>query len=151
MLTLEITAAEQHNRFIKRVIESGCVWALNTAAGDWVFSDSNKEGEEDRGVFLVWSDRAYAQRCAVEEWESYLPATIPLTEFLEAWCAGLHNNDELVGTNWDGALHGLEVEPLALALQILNALEKANKSLELRAYSTVTEFREQVQRAIGYF
>ncbi len=146
MLILEITAAEQHNRFIKRVIESGSVWALNTAAGDWVFSDSN---EEDRGVFLVWSDRAYAQRCAVEEWESYVPTTIPLAEFLEAWCAGLHNNHELVGTNWDGGLHGLEIEPLALVLQILTALEKANKPLELKAYSTVAEFIEQVKEAIG--
>jgi hypothetical protein len=149
MLTLEITATEQHNRFIKRVIESGSVWALNTAAEDWIFSDSNEEGEEDRGVFLVWSDKAYAQRCAVEEWASYVPATIPLAEFLEAWCAGLHNNHELVGTNWDGELHGLEVEPLALVLQMLTAIEKANKPLELKAYSTVAEFIEQVQRAIG--
>jgi len=148
MLTLEITAAEQHNRFIKRVIENDLVWALTTSTGDWVFSDSNEDEEEDRGVFPVWSDRAYAQRCAVKEWESCTPESIPLAEFLEAWCAGLYNNQELIGTNWDGELHGNEVEPLVLALQILDALKVADKALVLRFHANEEEFAEQVRRIV---
>ena len=146
MLALEIMAAEQHNRFVKRVTESGLIWALTTAAGDWVFSDSNEDGEEDRVVFLVWSDRAYAQRCAIEEWQSYAPASIPLAEFLEAWCAGLHNNQELVGTNWDGELHGVEIEPLTLVVQLLEALKSTNKALPFRSYSTMSDFEAQVHQ-----
>jgi len=149
MFTLEITAAEQHSRFIKGVIESGLVWALTTATGDWVFSDSNEEDEEDRGVFLVWSDRAYAQRCAVKEWASYTPKSILLAEFLEAWCAGLYSNQELVGTNWDGELHGIEVEPLSLVLQVLDAHKTANKTLALKNYLTMEEFAEQARRLAG--
>jgi hypothetical protein len=149
MLTLEVTAAEQHNRFIKRVIESDLVWALTTTTGEWVFSDSNEKDEEDRGVFPVWSDKAYAQRCAVKEWASYTAESIPLSEFLEAWCAGLYNNQELVGTNWDGELHGMEIEPLALVLQVMDALKTANKTLELKTYATMEEFVEQVRRVVG--
>ena len=146
MLTLEITAIEQHNRFIKRVIDTGEIWALTTN-GNYIFSESNEE--EDRTVFTVWSDRAYAQRCAIKEWTSYIPASIPLAEFLEAWCAGLNNNQELVGTNWDTELRGLEIEPLALALEILESLKSTDKNLFFNSYSNIAELETAINQVIA--
>jgi hypothetical protein len=146
MLTLAIAAAEQHSRFIKRIIEGGLVWALITD-GNWVFSDSNEE--EDKAVFTVWSDKAYAHRCAVAEWASYVPDSIPLVEFLESWCAGLHNNQELVGTNWDGELRGLEIEPLILVLEVLETLKLTDKALVLKKYANTSEFEAAVRRTLA--
>ncbi|MGI4885847.1 MAG: DUF2750 domain-containing protein [Janthinobacterium lividum] len=146
MLTLEITALEQHKRFINRVIEAGQVWALQ-ADEQWIFSDSNED--EEIAVFTVWSDRAYAQRCAISAWQFHKPASIPLAEFLESWCAGLHNNQELVGTNWDQELRGLETEPLALVLEILIVLEATGKTLALKNHDSTRAFAASVRQHIS--
>jgi hypothetical protein len=147
MMTLEINTVEQHNRFIKRVIEAGEVWALTTN-GDWVFADSNEDEEKDTAIFPVWSDKTYAKRCATKEWAPYIPDSIPLAEFLESWCAGLHNNQELIGTNWDSELRGLEIKPLQLVLQMLDALKTTKKILPLKLYATMQEVEEQVRQSI---
>lgn len=65
-----------------------------------------------------WSERAYAARCAKEEWADYEPAQIRLDAFLGAWLPGMERDGHLVGTNWNGDLTGREVEPAALAAEL---------------------------------
>ncbi len=110
-LDLEATAREQHARFVRRVREARIVWALRSEAG-WCTSPSLDHA--DRSVIPFWSDRAYAARCAKDEWAEYEPAEISLERFVEAWLPGMHRDGYLVGTNWSGNLTGLEVEPAEL-------------------------------------
>ena len=117
MLNSSIAAKEQHNRFVERVRASGLVWGLQSPDG-WAMAPSNDE-DEDADVIPFWSDRAYAARCAVDEWAVYSPESIPLEAFLEAWLPGMAEEGTLVGTNWNAQLTGTEVDPLDLREELL--------------------------------
>jgi len=112
---------EQHARFLQRVIDSGEVWALRADEG-WCVAPSNQD--EEVAVMPFWSDAAYARRCAVDEWEPFEATPVPLELFLEQWLPGLHGEGDLVGTDWDANLIGLEIEPLELKRQLEEKLDQ---------------------------
>jgi hypothetical protein len=130
VLDVTATTIEQHNRFLERVIASGEVWGLTNDEG-WCIAPSTQDDvdEEDeeklRAVLPFWSDRAYAARCAKEEWSSYEPTAIPLEHFLSNWLPLIAENGDLVGTNWNAHLIGAEVEPLELKTEFEGRLEAA--------------------------
>ena len=117
MLQDAATSIENHQRFIRRVVESGEVWGLRSAEG-WVVSSSTHDEGEDASVMPFWSDRAYAKRAAQGEWAHYEPTPIPLDKFLNVWLKGMHADGTLVGTNWDARNCGLEVAALELAKEL---------------------------------
>jgi hypothetical protein len=124
-MDLTVATQERHDRFVKRVVESGVVWGLKCDDG-WVTSSSTSdddEGEEDRGVMPFWSDRAYAKQCATNEWAIYTPTEIPLDLFLERWLPGMHGDEFLVGTNWNVHLVGHEIEPMELLEELQEAMK----------------------------
>jgi hypothetical protein len=61
-----------------------------------------------------WSDRAYAQQCAREDWSEYEPAAIPIDQFMERWLPGMAADSTLVGTNWNVQFTGYETTPQQL-------------------------------------
>lgn len=69
-----------------------------------------------------WSDRAYAARCAQEGWSEYTPETIELFTFMLRFLNGMDRDERLVGTNWSGAMVGMESEPLQLFDQLIAAM-----------------------------
>ncbi len=121
MLDYELTSRERHVRFIARVASAGEVWGLRSQEG-WVVSES--VGHEHAEVMPFWSDRAYAQQCAQEEWANYEPAAIPLELFLGDWLPGMAEEGILAGTNWNMNLVGREVAPLDLARELRESLDK---------------------------
>jgi hypothetical protein len=115
MLQNRATAEENHERFIRRVRDADQVWGLKSTEG-WAQCESTEFA--DRNVMPFWSDRAYAQRAAREEWAQYEPTPIPLSRFIDAWLKGMSEDGTLVGTNWDAHNCGLEVEPVDLARRL---------------------------------
>jgi hypothetical protein len=115
MLQDRVTSIENHERFIRRVLEAGEVWGLRSTDG-WAICDSRDF--DDRRVMPFWSDRAYAHRAAKEEWASYEPTPIEISNFIDGWLKGMHDDGVLVGTNWDASNCGLEVEPVDLARRL---------------------------------
>ena len=116
MLNVSAAAKEQHDRFVQRVRTNGLVWGLRSADG-WAMAPSNDD-DEDADVIPFWSDRAYAARCAVDEWAEYAPESIPLEAFIEAWLPGMSEEGTLVGTNWNAQLTGAEVDPMDLLAEL---------------------------------
>lgn len=112
------SSIENHERFVRRVLEARQVWGLKSQDG-WAVCDSTEFSE--RSVMPFWSDRAYAQRAAREAWSHYAPATLTPTQFVETWLVGMSADGILVGTNWDTNNCGLEVEPADLAQQLATA------------------------------
>lgn len=113
---------------MERVAASGEVWGLRNEEG-WCCTPSNEEDEEDyeagedeedEGLMVIpfWSERAYAQQCAIEEWAIYTPTAIPLELFLTEWLPGMDEQGDLAGTNWNADLVGLEIDPLELKAEI---------------------------------
>jgi hypothetical protein len=121
MLDHEIASKERHDRFLQRVVEGREIWGLKSAAG-WCVSPSTRDESEGRQVMPFWSDRAYAQQCAKDDWVAYEPTTISLDEFLHRWLPGMVRDGVLVGTNWNAHLVGMEMEPSKLSEELSLAL-----------------------------
>jgi len=119
------TTLANHDRFIRRVVESGEVWVLESDEG-YAVCDSTQyeEDEEARDVIPFWSDRAYAQRAAEGEWAGFVPTPITLDDFIDRWLKGMHEDGTLAGTNWDANNCGVEVVPVELAHALVTALEE---------------------------
>ena len=136
----------KHQMFVDRVVENLTVWALKTDEG-YATSESNEY--EDVEVIPFWSDRAYADALAKDEWESFKAHAMPLSEFLEDWVVGMSNDGLIVGTNWDQNLFGKEIEPLDLALEITSKLIQQDKVIEFKKYRDISDYHKQLSKALG--
>lgn len=107
-------AAATLERFVNEVLANGQVWGLKEKTGDgWAVCDSVEF--EDTEVFPFWSSEAEAARHCSDEWKIYQPEAIPLEDFLVEWLPGMHEDDSLVGPDWDVELSGDEFEPAEVA------------------------------------
>jgi len=136
---------ESYRQFIQKIVETEVVWGL-TKDETWATSSSNEFEEAE--VILFWSDENGAAACAEDEWEKYIPESISIVEFLENWCVGMYSDALLVGPDWESDLTGKEVEPLVIALDIIDSLKEKNKTLNFTQYDSQQEFEEQVVEAL---
>jgi hypothetical protein len=106
-----------YDQFIADIQQTGQVWGLfNAAQESWAVCPS--EAYEDTDVLPFWSDRSAAGALCSDEWSVYAPRAIPLEEFINDWLPGMHEDDAMVGPNWDAELEGLEVEPADVAAEL---------------------------------
>ncbi|MHC2990549.1 hypothetical protein OB13_02735 [Pontibacter sp. HJ8] len=134
-----------YRKFIQGIVETDAVWGL-TQNDTWATSSSGEY--EDAEVILFWSDAEGAKTCAEDDWAEYKPESITLVEFLENWCVGMYGDQLLLGPNWDATLTGREMEPLIVALDVVNELKHQNKTLEFTQYDSQDEFEAQVIEAL---
>ncbi|MEW5249241.1 DUF2750 domain-containing protein [Microbulbifer discodermiae] len=106
-------------RFLPEATAQGCVWALQGEEG-FALCESERHPQTD--VMPFWSLQAFAEVHAGGEWSGYQPVAIALEEFMDDWLTGMHEDVLLVGINWNGALEGVELEPLDLLEQLEQAL-----------------------------
>jgi hypothetical protein len=134
-----------YRKFIQRIVDTEKVWGL-TQDDTWATSSSAEYEEAE--VILFWSDDQGARVCAEDDWKEYTPESISLVEFLENWCVGMYGDQLLLGPDWDGNLVGREMEPLIVALDVLNELKHKGKTIEFTQYDSQEEFEEQVMEAL---
>jgi hypothetical protein len=142
-LTLEVVALEQHQNFIRKIVASGIVWGLESDEG-WATAMSNHFDETV--VVPFWSDSDLAAAAAQEDWEGYEPTMVDMSEFLEAWLMGMHNDEHLIGTNWTSELMGLEKEPIDAALEVIALLMEQGKRLKLEVHKDLEHFQSELRR-----
>ncbi len=135
-----------YQEFIQKVAAQDEVWGLEGEEGLAISSSSNNE-EQD--VIPFWSDEALARSVAAGDWANFKPASMSLAEFLENWLVGMHNDEVLVGTNWNMDLSGVEMEPLALALDLATNAAAYGKEIEFSNYKDIQDFLRQVREASG--
>ncbi|MBJ6118058.1 DUF2750 domain-containing protein [Pontibacter sp. BT310] len=134
-----------YRKFIQQVADTEQVWGLSE--GDiWATSSSNEF--EDTEVILFWSDAEAAKACAADEWANYKAEALPVSEFLENWCVGMYDDELLVGANWTADMQGKEVDPLVIALDVVQELKSREKEIKLEQYDSLSEFEEQVIDAL---
>lgn len=141
----EATIEKQHLLFIKEVSEAELVWGLHCKDG-WSNADSCEF--EQVVVYPFWSNPTLAKTCAVQDWAIYEPKSLELPEFLENWCVGMFKEYILAGTNWDADLEGKEIDPLDLALQIVQELKRQKKQLKFKLYRDLAEYEKMLQDVI---
>lgn len=140
------TIEHKHKKFIERAVAFDSVWILQSNAG---YANSVSTEYEDTDVIPFWSDAAYARGATLKGWKEYAPVEIPLSKFLEDWLVGLHNDNHLVGTNWDSNLLGKESEPLEIVLEIISELRRFNREVQLVKYSGVDELETRIKRILS--
>ncbi len=106
----------RYDAFIAGVLKTGKVWGLCDAEDNWAVCPSAVYEETD--VLPFWSDEIVARALCSDEWAIYQPKVIALEEFLNDWLPGMHEDDVLVGPNWDAELEGLELEPADVAQEL---------------------------------
>ncbi|HIF5693347.1 MULTISPECIES: DUF2750 domain-containing protein [Vibrio harveyi group] len=119
MIQDKATSSSNYIRFIDRVIENRTVWGLQHPDGGWAVCNSNQYS--DASVYVFWSDRAYASRVAIGDWELYVPTPINLDSFVDNWLKGIHSDGHLVGLNWDANLCGTEVVAIDVAKMLVRS------------------------------
>lgn len=98
--------------FLQQVQQTGQIWGLYSEDG-WALCPSVEF--EDTEVFPFWSDERYAAALCTEEWSVYKPKVITLEDFATEWLPGIHEDNAMVGPNWDTEMSGVEMEPEDLA------------------------------------
>ncbi len=133
------TCQENHDRFVRRIVESETVWTLSSE-NSYAYAESNKN-ENPRDIILFWSDKAYAKR-AKSNYPNFNETTITLFNFLFRWLPGMSSEGVLAGTNWTGDLVGLEYNPYELRLEIEAALSPGQKDRFNKQYHELNNGHE---------
>lgn len=110
--TLGENEESNYRLFLEQVRETGQIWGLYGDDG-WALCPSIEF--EDTEVFPFWSDERYAAAVCTDEWKVYRPRAISIEDFLSEWLPGIHEDNAMVGPNWDAELTGMEIEPADLA------------------------------------
>lgn len=121
-LHLKAELDARYQRFVNRVRAEGEVWVLvdPDMQGAWVES-SQYQGADGGAVVvhLVFSSAAYARQHATGPWAQLAPIALDLDVFLDGPLRRMHEEDELIGPDFNSDLAGVEVEPLDLARALL--------------------------------
>jgi hypothetical protein len=97
------------DHFIKRVLDHGLVWGLQSDG--WVVA-GNSSGLE---IFQVWPFEEYARRCCTGPWQDCVPASMPLDTFIDTFLANLQEQGAAVGVFYTPTDNGLLLPPQHLA------------------------------------
>ncbi|BFM09061.1 DUF2750 domain-containing protein [Halioxenophilus aromaticivorans] len=111
---------ENYSRFITDAADTGCVWGLEGPDG-WALCDSETFPQSQ--VMPFWSQPEFAESHCVDEWQGHQVVAVSTEEFLDDWLPGMHDDQLLVGINWNDELAGQEVEPLDLLEDFESALD----------------------------
>lgn len=107
--------------FASELASKAEVWGLMGENG-WALCPSIEFEETE--VLPFFSSKYAASLLCSGEWEAYRPEVIPLESFLDEWLPGMHEDNAMVGLNWNTDLEGIEAEPADLAAAIVDATEQ---------------------------
>jgi len=85
---------QNYARFIDEAINCGCIWGLEGPDG-WALCPSEKYDTSE--VMPFWSQPEFAELHCRDEWQNYNVIPVALTEFLDDWLPGMHDDVFLRG------------------------------------------------------
>ena len=143
---------EEYNRFIRSIIGSQTLYTLVSDEGD-IAECPSTEYEEDDGepvpVFCVWHDRAQAEACKVEAWADYQLEALPLDFFLHEWLVSMDQDAVLLGVDFDSELYGLEIEPVEVLADLLDAAAQMQCGDMIDGYDELMNYRLEWEREMA--
>ena len=115
------TCQENHDLFIREIVESETIWALSNKENRYAYAELKKD-ENPLDILLFWSDKESANRVQQNHYPEFKETSITLYNFLFRWLPGMFSEGVFAGTNWTGALVGMEYDAYKLRLEIEAAL-----------------------------
>jgi len=107
--------------FLQQIVNEGLVYTLGNDEG---FAVLGSEQFSDGEVIPFWSQREFVEAHLTDDWAEYQVVEVALEGFVEEWLEGMHEDEFLVGVNWNSQLEGVEVEPMELAFKIDELLDE---------------------------
>ncbi len=107
---------EAYEHFLDEVLGTEIVWGLFNGE-IWATCDS--EDFDDREVLPFWSNEHLAAKLCSEDWADFKPKAIRFDDFIDDWLHGMHDDNVMVGINWNEELIGAEIEPVWLIDDLL--------------------------------
>jgi len=98
--------------FISAISLNNKIWGLKGPDG-WAVCDSLEF--EETSVYPFFSSEAAALKLCTEAWKTYVPSSLELEEFLQDWLPGMHEDNALLGIEWNADMEGEEMEPADIA------------------------------------
>ena len=141
----ELNAAERRELFIKRAVRGDKLWGLKSDEG-WATAESVES--EEVLVYPFWGDEESASSCSVDEWNHYEPTPIELNEFIESWCIGLQQDENLIGAGWNEELDGEEVQPVLVMKELIAEVKRKKPDYELKYFGSLKELEEGIEEII---
>jgi len=117
---LNLSAEERYFYFIRKIADFEIVWGLFNKG--WAVLGDSQNNE----IIPFWPEREFAEVCAVESWDDYVPKAIPLSDFRGKWLLGMIEDKKQAGVFYTPQGKGIIVEPLKLKNDIENELEQYN-------------------------
>ena len=151
MLQNSITVRQRHERFIKKVSETGIVYGLENEDGFATSSSNDIEDDSGEPISLIcfWSEAALARSCKKDGWSDHNVVEVSLSDLLENWCVGMSNDGLLLGTNFDQNMFGYETDPLDLVIEFSKELKKQEKEITLKKYSHLDDLVTEILELKG--
>jgi hypothetical protein len=80
---LKLSAEERYLYFIRKITDFETVWGLHNEGWALVGDSQGKE------IIPFWPEKEFAELCAVDSWNRYLPRPISLSDFLMILLVGM--------------------------------------------------------------
>lgn len=88
---LVLSAEERYKYSIKKIVGLNELWLISDREGYATYKD-----DSGKFVFPIWPHELFAQECCIEEYSSYKPERMELTEFLEEQAPEIEENGDLI-------------------------------------------------------
>jgi len=116
---LNLSAEDRYNYFIRKSVDFEEVWGLKDKDGWALLGSDNKEK-----LFPIWSEKEFAELCAVDNWDNYVPAVILLSDFLNKLLPKLEKDNILFAVFLTPKNKGIVVAPKKVKMDIENECEQ---------------------------
>jgi hypothetical protein len=134
----------KHHTFIKNIVASKTVYSRKNDEGFATAYSNEYEHEDGEPVEIIcFGLMLNRTACAKDSWMVY-PCRTYTGRLYRKLCAGMYEDELLVGSEFDTNMLGQETEPLEVILQILNEADKTG-ALEFQQYESANELREIVR------
>ncbi len=115
---LQLSAEERYLYFIRKIADFETVWGLHNEG--WALVGDTQGNE----TIPFWPEKEFAELCAVDSWNKYLPKPIPLSDFLEKWLVGMGKDKKQAGVFYTPQGKGIVIEPFKLKSDIEKEIEQ---------------------------
>lgn len=147
-----MTENKELKQFVQMICEQKKVFCLTLNDG-YAQALSNffvDDEDEQIEVFCFWSKEQSAKACIQSDWSDYQVSSLELSVFMEDWCIGMSNENYGVGIDFNGAMSGMEVDPLELLIEIIEYLIAQKQELKFKKFKSLADLLHHSKQALDY-
>lgn len=116
---LRLPGPQRYQHFVSKIVDAEEVWSLWKDEG-WALSTIS----DGRETVPIWPHASYAQVCARDAWQGYLPKAISLDAWINRWGPGIEGDGRLVAVFPTPDDKGIVVDAKRLNEDLKSELEK---------------------------